>query len=478
MATPRRRARVPVPRPDPVRRLLPAALGAVLALTAPDLAAQSVDGQARRSLEQAKQALQHQRRKADEAERAVAAVRAELDALRQRSIRAAEALQAEETALAEIERRLAALADEEARKTAALNRENRELAAALASLSRLARRSPTALLTDAGPPLDSYRGIRLVAAVSQGLQTRVGALRVELAALTALREEIAGEERRHRRQADALAAHRAELARLLDDKARLEARLAGESREAAERVASMAREAADLGELVDKLAEAEAERRREAAERAEAERQAQLARLAELARRQAELARRQSERERLAQLPTPPLPRSKPTPRPVSATETARAAPVAAMPAALALPPPAEPFSEARGKLPMPARGRIVEVFGERNRQGQFSHGIMIQTMNNAQVIAPYDGEVVFAGQFRRYGLLLIISMGEGYHILLSGMSRLHGVVGQQVLAGEPIGEMGGIDAGTPRLYVELRRKGEPINPLPWLSAAKGKISG
>jgi septal ring factor EnvC (AmiA/AmiB activator) len=84
----------------------------------------------------------------------------------------------------------------------------------------------------------------------------------------------------------------------------------------------------------------------------------------------------------------------------------------------------------------------------------------------------------VFAGPFRDYGLLLILAHGDGYHTLLAGMSRLHGAVGQQVLAGEPVGEMGDAGAGPPMLYVELRRGGEPINPTPWLAAGKGKVSG
>jgi septal ring factor EnvC (AmiA/AmiB activator) len=93
-------------------------------------------------------------------------------------------------------------------------------------------------------------------------------------------------------------------------------------------------------------------------------------------------------------------------------------------------------------------------------------------------VVAPYDGEIVFAGQFRGYGELLIIAHGEGYHTLLAGMTRIYGVVGQRLLSGEPVGLMGEGSKGVPRLYVELRRNGAAINPVPWLAASERKVSG
>jgi len=451
-----------VPRPDLARARFPAVLLVLLASFVPAAQAQSGDGDASRSLKQTERALERERRRAREAGQALEQVQAELGRLRAQAIEAAQRLQNEETTLADVEQRLADLARQEQRKREALRREDRELGSALANLSRLARRSPTALMANAGAPLDTYRSVRLVAALSQGLRSSTQTLEAELAELGGLRRRIAAEEQRHRRQAAEMAAQRTVLARLVDEKAGLEARLADENRAAARSAERLAGKAGDLRELVAKLAEAEEQRRREAAERAEAERQAELARLAEQVRQNAE-------RERLAAL-APPLPEHKPVP--------AAAPVVAATPSASFGLFSGEPFSEARGKLPMPARGRVVETFGQRNGEGQAARGISIETVAGAQVVAPFDGQLVYVGEFRRYGPLLIISLGEGYHILLSGMARLYGVVGQQVLAGEPVGEMGEVGAGQPRLYVELRRKGEPINPLPWLSAAKGKISG
>jgi septal ring factor EnvC (AmiA/AmiB activator) len=75
----------------------------------------------------------------------------------------------------------------------------------------------------------------------------------------------------------------------------------------------------------------------------------------------------------------------------------------------------------------------------------------------------------------------LIIDHGGGYHTLLAGLGQIDTVVGQRLAAGEPVGVMpeGGDGAdGSPSLYVELRRDGQPINPLPWLTASKGNASG
>ena len=136
------------------------------------------------------------------------------------------------------------------------------------------------------------------------------------------------------------------------------------------------------------------------------------------------------------------------------------------------------PISRQRGKLPPPAVGRIVGRYGQAMASGLTRKGITLQTAPAAQVVAPYGGRVVFAGKFRGYGQLLIIEHTEGYHSLLSGLARIDSAIGQEVVAGEPVGVMGRPDNRKPVLYVELRRNGRPINPLPWLAARKGKVNG
>ncbi len=104
--------------------------------------------------------------------------------------------------------------------------------------------------------------------------------------------------------------------------------------------------------------------------------------------------------------------------------------------------------------------------------------GDMVATQSAAIVTAPSDGSVLYAGPFRSYGQLLILNAGDGYHVVLAGMSRISVALGQSVLAGEPIGAMGETrlasasdepgENAAPELYVEFRKDGKPVDPAPW----------
>lgn len=144
---------------------------------------------------------------------------------------------------------------------------------------------------------------------------------------------------------------------------------------------------------------------------------------------------------------------------------------------------PETPFHLAKAQLPMPAHGRRVLSFGEKTQYGSQSKGIVIETRHSAQVTAPADGWIVYAGEFRTYGQLLIINAGSGYHVLLAGLSQIDVQVGQFVLRSEPIGTMGAAPKGksqdnAPVLYVEFRKEGRPIDPEPWWAEGSQKVQG
>jgi septal ring factor EnvC (AmiA/AmiB activator) len=144
------------------------------------------------------------------------------------------------------------------------------------------------------------------------------------------------------------------------------------------------------------------------------------------------------------------------------------------------------PFARAKGMLQLPAQGRRILTFGDKTQYGSQSKGLVIQTRHGGQVVSPCDGWIVYAGEFRTYGQLLIINGGGGYHLLLAGLSQIDVQFGQFVLIGEPVGVMAPAaksvqakaqDNG-PVLYIELRKDGRPIDPDPWWSDASRKVQG
>ena len=147
---------------------------------------------------------------------------------------------------------------------------------------------------------------------------------------------------------------------------------------------------------------------------------------------------------------------------------------------------PAVPFPDAKGLLPLPVQGRRVLAFGERTQYGSQSKGMVLETRQGGQVVSPSDGWIVYAGEFRSYGQLLIINAGGGYHILLAGLSQIDVQLGQFVLAGEPVGVMstaakapqGKTQDNAPILYIEFRKDQRPIDPDPWWSDASRKVQG
>ena len=149
---------------------------------------------------------------------------------------------------------------------------------------------------------------------------------------------------------------------------------------------------------------------------------------------------------------------------------------------------PAVAFADMHGHLRLPVNGPRIREFGGSDGVGGTQKGLSIAARPGAQITAPCDGWVVYAGAFRSYGQLLILNAGGGYHVLLAGMDRISVDLGQFVLTGEPVAVMGdGSQAAAtvttepkqPVLYVEFRKDGVPIDPSPWWATNEGeKVRG
>ncbi len=143
---------------------------------------------------------------------------------------------------------------------------------------------------------------------------------------------------------------------------------------------------------------------------------------------------------------------------------------------------PAVPFVQARGFLTMPSSGVTVIEYGAGDGFGGISRGLSVVTRADAQVVAPADGWVLFAGDYLNYGKIVILNTGQDYTVLLAGLERVDVRIGQFVMMGEPVGAMGSQTIGRtvatsagvsrPTLYIEMRKNNEPVDPTGWWAAA------
>lgn len=133
------------------------------------------------------------------------------------------------------------------------------------------------------------------------------------------------------------------------------------------------------------------------------------------------------------------------------------------------LPRPGRAGEMARGAAPaagayrLPVPGRIVTGFGEVSDSGVRSRGLTLATARGASVSAPAAGRVLFAGRFRRYGRVVVIDHGLGWTSALTGLDQATVARGDRVKAGDAIGRAAISD--DPRITIELRRRGRPIEP-------------
>ena len=96
---------------------------------------------------------------------------------------------------------------------------------------------------------------------------------------------------------------------------------------------------------------------------------------------------------------------------------------------------------------------------------------IEIAAAEGATVTAVHRGRVAFADWLRGFGLLTIVDHGNGFMSLYAHADVLYKQVGDQVEGGEAIATAGKSGGQTePGLYFEIRAKGAPVDPVPWLA--------
>jgi septal ring factor EnvC (AmiA/AmiB activator) len=333
------------------------------------------------------------------------------------------------------ENRLKPLDDNERSIRASLDGRRAVIGEVLAALQRIGRRPPPALIASPEDALQAVRTAMVLGAVLPEMRHEVEALASDLSELLNLRKKIAAERDRLKSEVAALDGERIRMTALVEARQKQQA----ESEKAL--VAERAR-AGDLARNVDNLKDLIAK----------------LEQGLDPAIRDAREAARSDSRPALSAFRDP-----------------GRLAPAIA-------------FVSLRGHVPIPVNGVKLKEFGAPDGSGGLEKGLSIATRADAQVTAPADGWVVYAGPFRSYGQLLILNVGGGYHVLLAGMDRISVDLGQFVLAGEPVAVMGtashiasilATGSAQPVLYIEFRKDGTPVDPGPWWASGEGeKVRG
>ena len=142
-----------------------------------------------------------------------------------------------------------------------------------------------------------------------------------------------------------------------------------------------------------------------------------------------------------------------------------------------------------KGMLAFPVTGQVLRRPGEADAAGIARPGIVVATGPGALVVAPAAATLRYSGPLLDYGLVSILEPQPGILFVFAGLSEVFGETGQILPEGSPVGLMGGEtladsssqsflseSAGGARLetlYIEVRVRNAPDNPLLWFEADK-----
>lgn len=347
----------------------------------------------------------------------------ELSEVNRMMIQTAKNLQNNEEKLSDMERQLVVLEKKLAELETSFSKDNAHLIKTLTSLQNLAMRPTESLLVQPLKPVDVIRSAMILRETIPHLESNAGTLRKELLAIKDKKNQIENQIKQISKQKKVMSEEQKRISLLLKKKFNLRNLVEIKSEKAKKNVDKLASQAQDLRDLLAKLEKQRLEKEKQERERRQ---------------REAE------ERRKLEEKQSDDLIKSKST----GITNVVSG------------------FEKAKGSLPLPARGQIITKYGEQKARGILAKGITIASRNQAQVVSPFDGNVVFSGPFRGYGNMIIIEHGDGYLSLLSGFETVNVELGQMLLAGEPIAQMP--VEGKSELYVEIRKNNQPINPAAW----------
>jgi septal ring factor EnvC (AmiA/AmiB activator) len=454
----------------------------------------SVD-EANKKLEQRRTELENVEKRQRELQQDLSGIAAERKDINARLLETAALVQRSEAQLTAIEGRLTELDSQEKLLRGSLAQRRGQIAKLLAALQRMGRNPPPVIITRREDALQMVRSAMLIATTFPEMRTQALALATKLNDLVRIMSDIRAEGDKLKAETARLNQTRTQLASLLETKKQTLSERQTELKQVRQAATEISKNVNDLSDLITKL-DQEVTKSTGLGEFNKETEQKAAAATPPPAGQPGEPAPQASRPDEQLALNVPPAtvpPAAKPSDPSVVELAPTGASLVPGSPNRIK---PAIPFIEAKGRLALPAQGRRVLSYGDKTQYGGTSKGLVIETRYAAQVTSPCDGWIVYAGEFRSYGQLLIMNAGGGYHVLMAGLSQIDVQPGQFVLASEPVGTMSGAPrtaqlavqptgAGTgsaspqsnsPVIYVEFRRDGQPIDPDPWWVSSHQKV--
>jgi len=125
------------------------------------------------------------------------------------------------------------------------------------------------------------------------------------------------------------------------------------------------------------------------------------------------------------------------------------------------------PTASTTGKWTWPAQGKLVGKFAPKAG----NKGIQIAGAEGSPIRATSGGQVVYAGEgLRGYGKLIIIKHSSEYISAYAHNKEILVREGQAINSGQQIASMGQTGTNRPILHFEIRKSGNPIDPMKYLN--------
>ena len=103
----------------------------------------------------------------------------------------------------------------------------------------------------------------------------------------------------------------------------------------------------------------------------------------------------------------------------------------------------------------------------ENIRTDRLKTGILLTLKNDSLIKAPKNGLVVYADAFKGYGNMVILDLGNHYHLIFSGLTNITCATGDWVEEGSILGDIS-MNFEENDLYMEIRFQGKTISPSNW----------